>query len=256
MDINEIILNDLDEEFLNADITHFRDEWDHYMHEKQYIPRVTQIIHSCQLDNQSLVLWANKMGLMGKKSEAIRDSAAQLGNFIHEALEEYVKHGVEPDYDSLDTDDRTKNKIEIAIKGFKAFWSNYRYKDQVKSVTTEKKIITPYYGGTYDLMVTLKDGRKFLYDFKTTNSVRDSQFLQLAAYNYGLRTYYNTILSGVAILKIDKYRPSCKEFFLDFENPNNVMFMNHCECTFISMLHTYYNLIRTKLEFENYLKER
>ena len=60
MDINEIILNDLDEEFLNADITHFRDEWDHYMHEKQYIPRVTQIIHSCQLDNQSLVLWANK----------------------------------------------------------------------------------------------------------------------------------------------------------------------------------------------------
>ncbi len=256
VDINKAILNDLEEEFLNADIAHFRDEWDHYKYNKQYIPRVTHIIHSCQLDSDSLVIWANKMGKMHKDSQEIKENAAILGTYIHEMLEKYINSGIEPDIMAMDIADNFKRKMIVALEGFKAFWEGYRYKDLVESVTTEKTILTPYFGGTYDLMVNLKDGRHYLYDFKTTNSLRDSQFIQLAAYNFGLRNYYNTNLSGVAILKIDKYRPSCKEYMIDFSIPSNISFIDQCERTFIAMMYSYYNMKLTKMYFDDYLETR
>ena len=251
--INEMIINELDEEFLNADINHLRDEWDHYEYEGLPVPRVTKIIHSCQLDaHDALIKWANRMGFCRKDATEERDYAASLGSRVHELIDEYINHNISPNFAIQDDVFKYHFRLQTAFNNFKAFWDNYRYKNLIESVSTEKTLVTPYFGGTYDLLITLKDGRKYLYDFKTTNTLRDSHFVQLAAYNYALRNYYNTQLSGVAILKISKSKSGgCYEYMIDFdENPGNKIFIDHCERTFISMLYAYYNMTVTKLEFD------
>lgn len=254
--LNDKILENIEIEFLNADLNHLRDEWDHYKYNNQFIPRVTHIIHSCQLDSDNLVSWANKMGKLHKDSEEIKLAAARLGTYVHNALEKYIKNGIEPDIMAMDIEDWYKNKIITCLEGFKSFWDNYRYKDLIQNVKVEETLVTPYFGGTYDLLVSLKDGRNYLYDFKTTNNIRESQFIQLSAYRYALRAYYNINLAGCAILKIDKYKPYCQEFMVDFSRPENLLFIDQCEKTFISMIYTYYNMIVTRNQFDEYRERR
>ena len=88
------------------------------------------------------------------------------------------------------------------------------------------------------------------YDFKTTNKVQYSHFIQLGAYKYTLNNYFNTDLAGCAILHISKKKPSCSEYMLEFNEQDNVRFINQCERTFISMLYTYYNSTVVKLMYD------
>jgi predicted RecB family nuclease len=251
--INDIILEELDNEYVNGDILHLRDEWDHYKYKKLPVPRVTHIIHACTLDTDALTKWANSLGYRHINSDQARDEAALKGTLIHEAIENYLLHKSYPKFDKP-MGIKVKEAVMNGIDGFIAFWDNYRYKNLVVNVQLEQTIVTPYFGGTYDLLVTLNDGRNYLYDFKTTNSIRDSQFIQLAAYRFTLLRYYNIDLAGCAILQIDKNKPFCREYMLDFSNPINVGFMNQCETTFISMLYTYYNLCSTHLAFNEIIK--
>lgn len=255
--INDAILKDIEDEFLNGDVVGLKDEWNHYKYKDLPIPRVTEILKCAQLSNEGLIRWANAMGFKRLNSAKLRDRAAYLGNIIHNGIEKFIKTGEVKYPENIVYDDPDAYEIFTnAIKGFTNFWDNYRFRDQIKTTEMEQKVVTPYFGGTFDLLITLKNGKKYLYDFKTTNSVKESQFIQLSAYRYALREYYNIQLNGVGILQIDKNRPLCQEYFLDFEINDNFNFINQCENTFISILYTYYNLKVTEIMFDDYLEKR
>lgn len=251
--INDIILEEIDNEYINSDILHLRDEWDHYKYKKLPVPRVTHIIHSCTLDTEALTRWANSLGYKHINSKAAMDEAALKGTLIHEAIENYLLHKEYPKFDKP-ISITVREAVQNGIDGFIAFWENYRYKDLIANIRMEETLVTPYFGGTFDLLISLNDGRNYLYDFKTTNSIRDSQFIQLAAYRFALLKYYNTKLDGCAILQIDKKTPSCREYMLDFSDPVNLAFINQCENTFISLLYAYYNTYATHLAFNEIIK--
>ena len=251
--INQAILEELDNEFINSDMLHLRDEWDHYKYKKLFVPRVTHIIHTCTLDTEALTKWANSLGYRHINSNYAREQAALTGTAIHNAIEDFLLNKSYPKFDTP-MDEQMKQSIKNGIDGFISFWENYRFKDLVADVSLEQTLVTPYFGGTYDMIITLTDGRKFLYDFKTSNNIRDSYFVQLAAYRFALLNYYNTKLDGVAILMINKKTPSCKEYMLDLNIKENDDFMNLCERTFMSMLYTYYNCIAVKISFKEIIK--
>ena len=245
------ILDEIDAEFLNSDITKMREEWTHYKYKDFPVPRVTEILKCASLSNDALIKWANSLGFKHQNSNQVRDLAAHRGSMVHDAIEEYIKTGKLPDTTKLDFE--TQEIVNNCLDGFMSFWNNYRFKDEIKSIKMEETIVTPFYGGTYDLLITLNDGRNYLYDFKTTNALKDSQYVQLAAYQYALTEYYNTVLSGVGILLINKSKPLCQEYFLDFDDPSNLKFMLQCANTFFSVLYTYYNLKQTSFMFSDYL---
>ena len=238
--INDIILKEIDDEFLNGDIIGLKDEWSHYKYKDFPVPRVTEVLKCAQLSNEGLIRWANAMGFKHLNSAKLRDRAAYLGSMIHDGIEKFIKTGkVEYPKNIVYEDENAYEIFTNAMRGFTNFWNNYRFIDQIKTIEMEQKVVTPYFGGTFDLLITLKNGKKYLYDFKTTNYIKDSQFVQLSAYYYALREFYNTRLNGVGVLLINKNKPLCEEYFIDFEIDNNLSFINQCENTFISILHTY-----------------
>lgn len=254
--INDIILKDLDDEFINSDLSRFRSEWNHYKYKEFGVPRVSEIIACTSLNgSEGLVRWANSLGFKHQSAVKCRDRAAKIGTAVHHAIEEYIKTGYIPLPD-LNTPSDVQEVIDNCLEGFGAFWDNYRFRDLIDYTKLEQTILTPYFGGTFDLLIHLKDGRNLLYDFKTTNHLKDSQYLQLAAYQFGLREYYNIKTAGAGILLIDKNKPLCEEYFLDYSIPDNLVFMNQCENTFLSILHTYYNLKQTDYLFNEYLAQR
>lgn len=252
--IDDIILKEIEDEFLNADIIGLKDEWSFYKYKEFPVPRVTEVLKCSQLSTDGLVRWANAMGFKRLNSNKLRDQAAARGTMIHNAIENYIKTGILDEPENCDIE--TINIYKNATSGFINFWNNFRFVKDISNIETEQKVVTPYFGGTFDMLITLKNGKKYLYDFKTTNYIKDSQFIQLSAYNYALREYYKTQLNGVGVLLINKNKPLCEEYFIDFEIGDNFRFINQCEKTFISILYTYYNLKVTDIMFNDYLAER
>ena len=59
--------------------------------------------------------------------------------------------------------------------------------NKVDIIGQEESLISPYYAGTYDLLVNI-NGDPYLVDFKTSNHVGYKYFMQIAAYRYLLYT--------------------------------------------------------------------
>lgn len=254
MDINTAILESIKEEFINSDELLARNEWETYAYDNIAVPRVSHILKACNLSIEPLMRWANNLGYRHTDYVQARNIAAEKGTRIHNAIEAFIKERKVPNYHDI-YNDEIKHAVYNGFEGFVAFWNNYRYKNQIKEVKMEQTLVTPYFGGTYDLMITLKDGRNFLYDFKTTNSLKWEQFVQLSAYKFALENYYATNISAIGVLLIDKSKPSCKEYLLDLSIPSNQMYVTYCEQCFISMLNTFYNCTRTKEKFNDIRKD-
>ena len=248
MTIEDRILHAIDEEYINTDELLARQEWDTYEYNKMPVPRVSNILKACNMSIEPLMKWASNLGYKHIDYVRARNVAAEKGTRIHNAIEAFIKDRKVPNYHDIFSED-VKQAVYNGFEGFAAFWNGYRYKDEIANVQMEQTLVTPYFGGTYDLMITLKDGRNFLYDFKTSNSLKWEQFVQLSAYKYALENYYNTKVSACGILLIDKATPNCKEYLLDFMIPDNLAYINDCQKTFISMLYTFYNCTALKEEF-------
>ena len=253
MNIEDAILQDLTEEYINTDSLLAREEWDTYTYKKLPVPRVSHVLKACTMSIEPLMKWASRLGFKHIDYIVARNTAAKKGTLIHNAIEAFIKDRKVPDYYKV-SDEDVKQALYNGFEGFASFWNNFRYKDEIASVKMEETIVTPYYGGTYDLLITLKDGRNMLYDFKTSNHLKWEHFVQLAAYKYSLENYYNTPICSTGILLIDKYKPSCKEYILDFTIPENVAYIDQCQKCFISMLYTYYNSIAVSEGFDKLRK--
>lgn len=101
-----------------------------------------------------------------------RDTAAARGTDVHKIAEK-VQAGEE-----VAVPERLYGHVESVVK----FLDQWR----VRPVLAEK-VVGSYkhlYAGTFDLVADLPDGRRVLFDYKTSSSVKETTAMQLAAYRY------------------------------------------------------------------------
>lgn len=193
------------------------------------VPRVTEVI-SRMLHSNSLMYWANRLGLKGLKYREELNKAAALGTRAHSAIEKYLKEKISTD-------------CNIPFLGF-LMWFNIISEastSPVEVIYVEHKIVHKLYGGTLDCLMKI-NGRIFLIDFKTSNHVTYNYFIQLAAYKYALKTVENIDIDGVIVLQLNKEEPGFKEYLLDFYYIDHKVFMDTCVDAFLSILYAYYKV--------------
>ena len=146
----------------------------HYTFEGIPVPRVTEILSF--IDMADLLGWANYMGLVKHKRYAdIMTEASNIGTAAHSNIEKFFS---EDQKDKVDKDN-------ISFQAFMVWWNKLNMNHKVSILGQEEKLVCPYFGGTYDMLVSIDD-KVYLIDFKTSNHVGYKYFLQLAAYRYML----------------------------------------------------------------------
>lgn len=216
----------------------------HYVHNGIAVPRVTNILSTC-MHNDGLMYWANYLGFKHQGYKEVLNQAADYGTKVHEALEHYIKG--EPFDASTPLN---------PIQAFENWWKQVSTNNQVKVLGQEFSLTCPWYGGTYDMLLEI-NGKPWLVDFKTSNHIRVSYCLQLAAYRNMLR--YNGIvkdISGFIVLRLFKDRPEFEEFIIDMMRPDQMAFMDQCSRTFNAMAYQFWNMIYIQSEFDKFHKGR
>ena len=199
----------------------------HYMNKEEiYVPRVTDIISHCS-DQEGIIHWANSLGFRRLKYKDELDKAATIGTNTHEAIEMYLKTGIE-----------TPNNTPL--QGFINWYSYIKSKNKVEVLKIEEPLIGSSFGGTCDLLISIND-KKYIVDYKTSNKVRINHFLQLSAYRALLFELYGMVVDGVLVLHLDKKIPAYEEYVLDFSITEHYIFIENCYRTFLSMAYCYYN---------------
>lgn len=252
------ILDRIDHNFINVDDIHeMYNLSDSYVYGNIEVPRVTAVIGSYNTDTTYLCNWANSLGFKRQSYSNYMKKASGLGTAIHNIVEEYIKTGAEPIFNSFVTDD-SKEILENAYYGFKMFWDTFKNTHSIEDYKLEWKIISPYYGGTLDLWIKEKNGTETIYDFKSCNHIKFKHFIQLAAYKYSVEHYLDEPhhIQKVGILKITKDQPLVVEHLIDTAIDVNKLYIEHCTQCFISMLYTYFNTMRVEKDFKQIIMRK
>lgn len=201
------------------------------------VPRVTEIL-SKTIHNDGLMYWANSIGLHGQRYREVMNEAARIGSVAHAAIENFLK-------------DKLEDESNIPFLGFMMWYKlvSQDMKLPIDVLYIEHKMSCEWFGGTLDCLAKIGD-KIYLIDFKTSNHVTFTYFLQLAAYRYMLRVLENTEVAGVIVLQLDKLSPGFNEYLLDFQNPEHLGFINQCELTFLSMTYAYYQITKSERDFK------
>ena len=204
-----------------------------------YVPRVTDIISYCS-DQEGIINWANSLGFRRLRYKDELDKAATIGTNTHEAIEMFLKTGLEA-------------PGNIILGGFTKWYRRLRAKNKVEVLKIEEPLIGSTFGGTCDLLISIND-RIFIVDYKTSNKVRINHFLQLSAYRALLFELYGMVVDGVLILHLDKKQSAYEEYILDFTNNDHYIFIENCYRTFLAMTYCYYNILYTEGWFNRLFK--
>ena len=200
------------------------------------VPRVTEIL-SRMIHKDTLMYWANSLGFKGMRYKQVLNDAAAMGTAAHEAIEKYLR-------------DKFETPTNIPFLGFLSWYNTITDCGfDITPVRIEYKMSCEWFGGTLDGLLQIGD-RFYLIDFKTSNHITFTYFLQLAAYYYMLRKE-GIEIDGVIVLQLDKNEVGFKEYILDFGNHEHWLFFAHCEETFLSLVYAYYNVQRTEQVFDN-----
>lgn len=198
------------------------------------VPSVTQILSKC-IHEDYIVNWANYLGFKRVKYLDELNKASMAGTNGHDAIEEFLINGT------------TSNNIPYL--GFKLWWDIINADNSIKILGIEEELVLPYYGGTYDLLLSIND-LPYLVDLKTSNRVTYKYFIQLAAYRYMLYVVKGIVLNGCIILQLDKNEPGFNEYLLDFSNPAHYEFIEHCSFTFLSLVLSYYSIHKAEFLYK------
>lgn len=205
------------------------------------VPRVTQIL-SKMIHNDGLMYWANSLGFKGIRYRDELNRAADVGTEAHSCIEKYLKEKIQTD-------------SNIPFLGFMS-WVNIITQDMgltMDLIYSEHKLVCKWFGGTLDALIDI-GGKIYLIDFKTSNHVTFTYFLQLAAYIYMLRREENIYVDGVIVLQLNKKTPEFNEYLLDFSIESHNLFMNNCINTFLSLVYSYYNIYKIEEDFKDLFK--
>lgn len=200
---------------------------------------VTTIISGVQLGGvEGLLYWANKEGLEGRNYKDSRQSAADAGTCAHAMVEASI-HGTMADLSAFKTEtvERAKGAFDAYLK-----WAT---QTKLQAVQTELPLVSEVhrYGGTLDAV--LVDGELAIGDWKTSNSIRASMLLQLAAYGELWNEHHpdQPITGGYHLIRFSKQ-----------EQPDDPVHFSHHHWTqldlardmFLRMVPLYYDFNRLR----------
>ena len=168
-----------------------------------YYPSVTTILQYMP-KNKFFETW---MKDVGHNADLIMRKAGKEGTQVHEAAEALVK-GEEVTW--MDDYGRAKYSQVVweMILKFYEFWSTYK----PELISTEDFVWSDKhkYAGTADLVVKL-DGKVWLLDLKTSNSLHKSYDLQLASYAVALKESKGIEIDRTGIIWLKSYTRSASK---------------------------------------------
>lgn len=162
-----------------------------YQHSNgNFYPSVTTILDAYP-KSVAFYEWLKKMG---EDADEIRDEAGRKGSAVHQLTEDYDR-GLE----CMMVDDFGNPKYKQIEWAMFERYVEFRQKHDFEMIANEVHYISPKYGfaGTLD-RVFKKDGKYFLVDIKTANSLHNHYWLQMAA--------YKMLWNEVNEIKIDEIR--------------------------------------------------
>ena len=224
----------LNPELLLNDVTVFdKGKKARYKYEGRGIPSVTELLSF--IDQEGLINWANKIGREGIDNKDVVTKAADFGTMVHESIEMYLKN-------------KPVEHPNVCLDAFIKWWEGLNGSHTVKILGQEQSLISEFFAGTYDLLISI-DGKPYLVDFKTSNSVGYKYFMQLAAYRYLLYTVKSINIEGCIILQFNKEEPKYREYTLQYNNPYDYEFIENCYRAFMGLAYTYYNVKLCQRQF-------
>lgn len=227
--INKDIIND---KYINT----------HYNYNGIKVPRVTSIISKC-IHSDVLMYWANSLGFKHKSYKKTLEASADIGSECHNSIDIFL----DSNYTTIKNPENYN--ANNAFNSFLKWWNDINANNIVEVIFHEHPLICRYFGGTLDGLYRI-NGKIYLVDYKTSNHVTFNYFLQAAAYRYILRTEFGIELDGIIILQLSKNDISYNEFFLDLHIVFNLSYINSCETCFLSLVYSYYNILKVENEFK------
>ena len=133
------------------------------------------------LNKPFLITWANRLGLEGIDSSKYTDEAAAIGTLAHAMIEADLQGA------NIDWTIYSQQQRDLAENALISFYE-WKGRHKIEPIFCEKQLVsdTMLFGGTVDCYCIL-DGVPTLLDFKTSKSIYDEMFCQLAAYAELLR---------------------------------------------------------------------
>jgi hypothetical protein len=166
-----------------------------YRRNEEYYPSVSSILNYFP-KNQFFHSWLKDVG---HNSEIIAQKAAWEGTQVHNAIEHFL-NGNELSW--IDEDGNALYGLEIwkMILKFADFWNTHK----PELIATEYHLFSDEhkFAGTADIICKM-EGRIYLLDIKTSNSIHSSYNLQLAAYAQAWNETHNekVVDTGIIWLK-------------------------------------------------------
>jgi len=234
-------------DILSAIVNYPAIDTDRYVFNGRNVPRITAIL-SQMLHEDFLMSWSNSLGFKRQSYKQTLQRAADIGQHVHDSIEKFLMSG----YVSLESvqDDmlfEVTNGLESFISWYKYMKNNY----DIKVIGMEQKLICPYYGGTYDLLLEV-DGKLYLIDFKTSNHIGYKYFIQGSVYKKMLEDI-GYIIEGIVILQLNKNEIKYNQYFLLSNNIEHSKYMDTCIQTFNGLVYSYYGRLHLEQGFNNIL---
>jgi hypothetical protein len=164
----------------------------YYSRENKLYPSVTSILQYMPKNK----FFENWLKDVGHNADIIARKAADEGTQVHDAIERYLT-GEKIVW--VDENGYSKYSLEVwkMILKFHDFWTTYKPTLIESEIHLFSDIYT--YAGTCDLVVEI-DGKRWLLDIKTSNSLHTSYDLQLAAYAQAWNELYEEKIDHIGIL--------------------------------------------------------
>lgn len=210
-----------------------------YKYDNITVPRVTAIL-SKMIHSDSLMYWANSLGFRHKSYKQTLQHAADLGTECHNAIDNFFENNY------TETND-ISSMMSRAYESFKMWWTEINAYNNVEVIYHEKTLTCKYFGGTLDGLYRI-NGKIYLIDYKTSNHITFKYALQLAAYRYML-SLQGINIDGAIILQLNKSDVGFNEYFMNFDNPEHLQYINECEQAFLSLVYAYYNVSNVEKKF-------
>ena len=172
------------------------------------VPSVTHILKLIKKKNISR--WANGLGFKHINIKEFMNEKAMIGTLFHQRVEKYFKkEPIEPFMlESIE------NEVNARFQNF-LIWVD-EAKPEV--IYEETPFVNDRYGGTVDLICRMYNNNIILLDFKTSNDIHYSHFLQLGGY-LNLIAYNNITLfediDGCQIVAFGKNKVHQKMIYKD-----------------------------------------
>lgn len=152
----------------------FQDARFYFDEEGNYLPSITTIL-SAYPKGPEYYMWLKKVGM---DADEIRDDAGKRGSTVHHLTELYDEGQEVSLFNDFGGMNFTMSEWSMFEK-YVAFSEKYK----PENILMEQTIMCPSLGvaGTVDRIIEL-NGRKILIDIKTSSSIWESYWLQLAGY--------------------------------------------------------------------------